>query len=486
MSHPLILWMRQDLRVQDLPALEAAVETGKPLLVVYILDPQLGGEWGPGGASRWWLHHSLLALGQELEALGGRLLLRRGDTTAELRRLIKQSGADAVYCTRQYEPWSVQLEQDLHATLDAEGITLRRYPGHLLFEPERVRTQAGEPFKVFTPFWRACNALGAPGEPIPAPAATACRWFTGELESEVLDQWQLRPSKPDWAAGWDTLWEPGTEGARRRLDAFLEEAVGDYPAQRDIPGVSGTSRLSPHLHFGELSPRTVWHAAQRVAEAQPQCAGGVRKFLAELGWREFCHHLLFAFPQITAQPFKAQFEDFPWAGSAETLAAWQRGRTGYPIVDAGMRELWATGYMHNRVRMIVASFLTKHLRTHWLAGARWFHDTLLDADAANNLCSWQWAAGSGADAAPYFRIFNPFAQGEKFDAQGAYVRHWVPELAALPDRYLHRPWEAPAPALRDAGVELGRSYPEPLVDHREARAAALAAYDAVKVGGAQR
>lgn len=481
MNAPLILWFRQDLRLHDLPALHAAIASGRPLIAVYILDDTLGSEWSAGGASRWWLHHSLKSLASEINALGGTLVLRRGDSASILQELLEQTGADTVYCTRQYEPWSVVLEQQLHTTLGQHNRSLRRYPGHLLFEPEAVRNQSGQPFKVFTPFWRNCCNLGPPGEELPTPKVGSIEWYTPPQTSDALESWALQPAQPDWAAGWDSLWQPGTQGALSRLQAFLSGPVADYAAQRDVPAVNGTSRLSPHLHFGELSPRTVWHAAQRTAAQAPELAAGVKKFLAELGWREFCHHLLFAFPHITQAPFKAQFEGFPWAGTESDLRAWQRGNTGYPIVDAGMRELWATGYMHNRVRMIVASFLTKHLRTHWLAGARWFHDTLLDADAANNLCSWQWAAGSGADAAPYFRIFNPFAQGEKFDAQGHYVRRWVPELAALPDRYLHRPWEAPGGVLQAAEVRLGETYPRPMVEHKEARAAALAAYEQIKL-----
>jgi len=288
------------------------------------------------------------------------------------------------------------------------------------------------------------------------------------------------PQAPDWAEGWSDLWTPGAEGAHARLHHFLDKRVADYGDSRDMPGESATSGLSPHLHHGEISPRSVWHATQTWAEEHPQSRGAADKFLAELGWREFSYHLLVFFPEIPGKAFKPAFDDFPWSGSQNHLRAWQRGQTGYPIVDAGMRELWATGYMHNRVRMVTASFLTKHLLIDWRAGERWFWDKLVDADLASNSCSWQWVAGSGADAAPYFRIFNPTTQGEKFDAAGEYVRRWVPELAQLPDKYLHKPWDAPAAVLQEAGLTLDEHYPKPIVDHREAREAALAAYGQIK------
>ena len=471
---PIIYWFRQDLRLDDLPGLCAAAATGRPLLPVYLLDDDAAGERAPGGASRWWLHGSLAALAKDIRNAGGTLYLRRGDTLALLEELCERTGATAVYCSRQYEPWAVALEERLNESLGAKDITVRRYPGTLLFEPGSVLTKNGDPYKVFTPFWRACRAATPPKAPLARPDAIA--WQAAPDSGDTLDDWALRPSKPDWAAGWHDYWEPGSAGAQRRLQQFLEDAVDRYAEDRDRPDRDGTSRLSPHLHAGDISPRTVWDAAQRVAGGHGAAAKAVDKFLAELGWREFSYQLLSFFPTLGEKNFKADFDAFPWADDRDGLAAWQAGRTGYPLVDAGLRELWATGYMHNRVRMVTASFLTKHLRVHWREGEAWFWDTLVDADMANNCAGWQWVAGSGADAAPYFRIFNPVAQGEKFDPDGAYVRRWVPELAQLPDKYLNKPWEAPKDVLEAAGVELGKDYPAPIVEHKAARQAALDAY----------
>lgn len=475
MNSPIIFWFRQDLRLRDHPGLCAAVATGRPLVPVYILDDDTPGDWRPGGASRWWLHHSLRALEAALETRGAKLLLRRGPAGEVLRELCDKSGAEAVYCTRQYEPWAAQLERALHDDLATRGVEVKRFPGNLLFEPGRVLNQSGEPFKVFTPFWRHC--LRQPEPPLPLPAPKSLAGHQQRLASENLDDWGLTPRKPDWARTWRQHWHPGPEGAGDRLQAFLAAGVGDYDAGRNHPARACTSRLSPHLHYGEISPRMVWHAARRTGGEQPALADEVAKFLSELGWREFSHHLLHFFLSLPEAPFKSSFAAFPWRRDNEALRAWQRGHTGYPMVDAGMRELWQTGYMHNRVRMITASFLTKHLLLHWRHGEDWFWDTLVDADLANNAAGWQWVAGSGADAAPYFRIFNPATQGDKFDANGDYVRRWVPELAGLPDKYLHQPFAAPAQVLADAGVALGDTYPQPIVDHREARQAALAAYE---------
>jgi deoxyribodipyrimidine photo-lyase len=478
MTNPVIYWFRQDLRTRDLPGLLAAAASGQPLLACYILDDVSPGEAAMGAASRWWLHHSLRSLAAELAALGGSLVLRRGAAPAVLDNLVAGTGATAVYCSRVYEPWANTLEESLHTVLASRGVSFKRYPGALLFEPGQVMNKGGGPCKVFTPFWRQCLAAGAPAVPRPAPAAID--WYRRSPGSEDLTRWGLLPGEPDWARGWGELWQPGSDGARRRLKDFLAGPVSDYDEGRNHPAREATSRLSAHLHFGEISARTVWHAAAARAGKDPGSADQVDKFLSELGWREFSHHLLYHFPAIAAEPFKAQFRHFPWLGNAAALRAWQRGHTGYPIVDAGMRELWSTGFMHNRIRMVVASFLTKHLLIHWRSGARWFQDTLVDADLANNSCGWQWVAGSGADASPYFRIFNPVTQGEKFDEEGRYIRQWVPELARLPDRYLNRPWEAPPDVLEAAGILLGETYPLPVVDHKSARESALAAYASLR------
>ena len=478
MSDPIIFWYRQDLRTRDLPGLLAAVATKRPLIACYIFDEGAPGDWAPGGASRWWLHHSLAALDDSLRQLGGSLLLLKGETLPLLRELVKETGAAALYCSRQYEPWAAHLERSVHHAMSDQEVTYKRFPGTLLFEPEAISTQNGSPFKVFTPFWRKCcsEASPAPIKDIPDDIT----WFSGELPGARLEDWQLQPTDPDWASQWREWWHPGSDGAVRRLGQFFDGSIGNYDRGRNYPALEATTRLSPHLHFGEVSPRQVWHAAKGHGRSNPGHDKQVDKFLSELGWREFSYHLLHHFPDIPDEPFREQFSRFPWLGSPKSLRAWQRGETGYTLIDAGMRELWQTGYMHNRIRMVVASFLTKHLLIHWRAGAKWFWDTLVDADLANNSAGWQWVAGSGADASPYFRIFNPVTQGEKFDGEGIYIRRWVPELARLPDRYLGRPWEAPVDVLEEAGVALGETYPHPIVEHREAREAALAAYASIK------
>tara|TARA_R110001599_G_scaffold353866_1_gene600957 strand:+ start:77401 stop:78843 length:1443 start_codon:yes stop_codon:yes gene_type:complete len=478
MTTPIIYWFRQDLRTRDLPGLTAAVATGRAVLPCYILDDISPGDDAMGSASRWWLHHSLAALREELAGLGGTLVLRRGPAAEVLKALVEETGADAVYCSRLYEPWANEVEVTLHDALAEQGVSFKRYPGSLLFDPEKVTTKSGTPFKVFTPFWRHCRSGNPPARPRGAPDAAT--WYQDKSTSEALTSWQLLPTAPDWAQRWLDLWQPGADGAMHRLAGFLAGPVTHYSEGRNHPALEATTRLSPHLHFGEISPRAIWHAAIGLAARKPEQDGQVAKFLSELGWREFSHHLLYHFPSITREPFKPQFRHFPWLGNAAALTDWQRGKTGYPLVDAGMRELWQTGYMHNRIRMVVASFLTKHLLVNWRTGARWFQDTLLDADLANNSCGWQWVAGSGADASPYFRIFNPVIQGEKFDKDGVYIRQWVPELAKLPDRFLNKPWEAPASELEMAGVRLGENYPRPMVDHRSARESALAAYASLK------
>lgn len=474
MKCPVIYWFRQDLRLADLRGLNAALATGRPVLACYILDDESPGPWRMGGASRWWLHHSLGALSQDVERAGGQLYLARGRPEEVLARLAEQSGADLVCCSRQYEPWARRLESELFTLLGSKGVELKRYGGSLLWEPETISTQGGTPFKVFTPFWRKCRDIAVVLEPMARVAFS--NWPTAVAPSQALADWALLPTSPNWARGWDGLWQPGEKAASGRLAHFLRGTVADYDQGRNYPARAATSRLSAHLHFGEIAPARVWHTARQAGQENTELQAETEKFLSELAWREFSHHLLFHFPTLPDEAFKSEFASFPWVGGARQLQAWQRGKTGYPVVDAGLRELWQTGYMHNRVRMVVASFLCKHLLVDWRAGQRWFWDTLVDADLANNACGWQWVAGSGADAAPYFRIFNPTTQGEKFDKAGDYVRRWVPELAALPDRYLHQPWTAPAQVLHAAGVLLPEHYPLPLVDHRDAREAALAAY----------
>lgn len=472
MSRPAIMWFRQDLRLADHAALSAACAAG-PVVCLYVLDDETPGEWRWGGASRWWLHRSLENLSRRV-----RLVLRRGRADAEIARLLRETGATTVHFTRDYAPWSGALERRIKAVCEAAGVACHRHGGFLLHEPEAIRTGTGGPYKVYTPFARACFAAGEPRRLRPAPKLEA---WDGTMPSDRLEDWQLLPGRPDWATDFESRWTPGEDGAQARLAQFIAEGLSGYADGRDRPDRPVTSRLSAHLHWGEIGPLQCWHAV-RAASAM---AGGrvdwaAEKFLKELLWREFSCHLLHHWPQLPEKPFRPEFADFPWADDQAGFAAWRRGRTGYPIVDAGMRELWATGVMHNRVRMIAASFLIKHLLIPWQKGARWFWDTLVDADIASNSASWQWVAGSGTDAAPYFRIFNPILQGEKFDPAGAYVRKWVPELARLPDAFIHRPSEAPRDVLSAAGVALGAAYPLPIADHGLARNRALAAFKSMR------
>jgi deoxyribodipyrimidine photo-lyase len=476
MAPPTLLWFRQDLRLADNPALLAAAAAG-PVIPVYILDDATPGKWAMGGASRWWLHHSLGALDRALHAKGSRLILRRGPAADQIKRLVRETGASSVHWNRCYEPFAVERDQKLKAELKSDGIGATSHNAALLYEPHEIANRNGEPFKVFTAFWRACCAIEpAPPGKMPAAIPAPQKWPA----SESLADWQLLPSKPDWAGGLRQSWTPGEAGAKARLEQFIEEPIADYAGGRDVPGLDVTSRLSPHLHFGEIGPRQVFHAVRFALHRHAALAKPGEKFLSELGWREFCHSLLFHFPQLPERNLRPEFDRFPWRTDAKALTAWQRGLTGYPIVDAGMRQLWQTGWMHNRVRMVTASFLIKHLLLDWRSGERWFWDTLVDADLANNAAGWQWVAGSGADAAPFFRIFNPVLQGEKFDAKGAYVRRYVPELAKLPDKLIHRPWEAKAVELADAGVVLGKTYPHPVVEHDFARKRALSAFQSLR------
>jgi deoxyribodipyrimidine photo-lyase len=454
----------------DNAALAAAVAAGGPVIPLYVLDDEAAGPWAPGGASRWWLHHSLASLAAALRARGARLILRRGRAEEVLPAVASEAGARVVHAGRLYEPWARARDKRVAAALAERGVAIEGARTALLFEPWEIRTKTGGPYGVYTPFSRACFAAPAPAQPSPAPARIPSP--ATHPASEDLDAWALLPTRPDWAGGLRETWTPGEEGAAARLAAFTARALARYDEARNRPDMPGTSGLSPHLHWGEVSPAAVWHAALAAGAAR---GAATETFLKELLWREFSHHLLWHRPEMPEEALKPAFAAFPWRNDSAALAAWQKGRTGYPIVDAGMRQLWQTGWMHNRVRMITASFLVKHLLLPWQAGEAWYWDTLVDADLAANSASWQWVAGSGADAAPYFRIFNPVLQGEKFDPDGTYVRRFVPELAKLPPSVIHRPWEAPPVLLAGAGVRLGQTYPAPIVEHGAARARALAA-----------
>ncbi len=474
---PAIVWFRQDLRLQDNPALHAAIARGGGIVPLFVLDDAGEGRWPLGGASRWWLHHSLAALDAALRERGSRLILARGDAAARLREIARATGVAAVFWNRRYEPAAVARDAAIKSEFAAAGLEVKSFNGALLHEPHTIANKQGRPFQVFTPYWRHCLE-----QPVAAPIkVTAATWpapasWPSSLELAELG---LLPRRP-WDAAFGAAWQPGEEGATKRLRWFAARAMQNYAEARDWPARPGTSLLSPALHFGEISPRQVWAAVQ----AQGRDSGvfppsnSARVFLAEIGWREFAHHLVFHFPSTPETPLRGEFARFPWADDpgGVKLRAWQRGQTGYPIVDAGMRQLWQIGWMHNRVRMIAASFLVKHLRLSWTHGAAWFWDTLVDADLASNTLGWQWSAGCGADAAPYFRIFAPVRQGGKFDENGDYVRRWVPELARLPAEHIHAPWDAPRPVLAEAGVRLGENYPRPIVDHATARAEALAAF----------
>ena len=477
-ASPCIVWFRDDLRLSDHPALHAAAKTGAPVICLYVLDAPAAPHARPlGGAARWWLAQSLRALQESLRSIEATLVMRKGHAAETIAALAQETGAQAVYWNEIAQAPTLAEADQVTDRLKALGVASQVFPGDLLAAPAQIRNKEGRGLRVFTPFWKRVQALGDPDKPLPAPKKLAA---APPIESDAVEDWGLEPSHPDWAGGLRETWSPGEKSARARLNAFLKKHVAGYAADRDRPDRAGTSGLSPHLRFGEISPRQIWYAARFVAAEHHALSGGIDKFLSEVGWREFCRHLLFDVPDLATRNLQPSFDAFPWKDDDKALAAWQRGQTGYPIVDAGMRELWHTGVMHNRVRMVVASFLVKHLLIDWREGEKWFWDTLVDADVGSNPANWQWVAGSGADAAPYFRVFNPILQGEKFDPDGVYVRRWVPELSALPDSLIHQPWSATPLELASASVELGKTYPSPIVEHKVGRERALAAYAKVR------
>ena len=488
---PVIVWFRDDQRLADNPALEHATATGHPVVCVYAYDPDPCQTRLPGAAARWWLHESLRELEAALASLGGGLTLLLGPERQVVDAFAAEIGAIKVCWNRRYSAAQRETDAAIKSALKERGIAVSTFNGHLLREPWTVATRDARPFQVFSAYWRAARREYSPEPPRPAPGRIDFFPVPESATARVKDltALALQPSAPDWAAGLRETWQCGEQAGQRQLQAFLARAPAGYAGGRDIPAMHATSRLSPYLRFGNLSVRQIWYEALSAAQGDghtgnprgaPLTNANMDKFLDELGWREFSYYLLYHFAPLHQVNFKRQFDAMPWRADPEALRAWQRGETGYPFVDAGMRELWHTGWMHNRVRMVAASFLVKHLLIDWREGEAWFWDTLVDADEASNPASWQWVAGSGADAAPYFRIFNPVLQGQKFDPQGDYVRRWVPELARLPGASIHAPWLAPSAQLAAASVRLGRDYPLPVVSHQQARMRALEAMEGLR------
>lgn len=463
-----IHWFRQDLRISDNPALINAA-SHENILPIYILDDKNSGEYKMGGASRWWLHHSLKSLN---ESLKNGLSLYKGDALKIIEDLIRNFEIEAFYWNRCYEPWRIARDKKIKEFLVKQGIKVETSNGSLLWEPWNIKKKDGTPYKVFTPFYRnGCLDFGEPREPLGDPEI---KNIINDEKSLKLDSLELLP-KESWDKNLDEYWDISEDAAHERFSEFLKNGIDDYKEGRNIPSKKNVSRMSPYLHFGQVSPNQLWYRAKFMEQDH-----NVDHFCSELGWREFSYSQLFYNPELPKKNLQPKFDRFPWVDDDERLKAWQKGMTGVPMVDAGMRELWQTGYMHNRVRMVVGSFLVKNLRLHWHHGERWFFDTLADADLANNSASWQWIAGCGADAAPYFRIFNCVTQGEKFDPKGEYIRKYIPEIAELPNKYLFAPWEAPEMILMGAGVKLGKTYPKPIVDLKESRNEALEAFSTLK------
>ncbi len=474
-STPTLVWFRQDLRLQDNSALQAALEQNGSVIPVYIWSPEEEGDWVPGSAQRWWLHRALEHLRKKLEELNQQLVLRQGNALDQLLDIARETGAERVVWNRRYEPAITARDTRVKAELQDAGLAAESYNGSLLFEPWKVATGSGNPYKVYTPFWRNVKERQV-AKPIETDlGALKDQAYPEAVRTEKLDSLELLP-KLRWHAELEDCWTPSEHSAQQRLKAFAKEGAESYEERRNFPGDTGTSTLSPYLHFGHLSPRQVWwEVLETTAEGD-----GRTTFLKEIVWREFAYHVLFHYPDTPESPLRSEFKNFPWEGDAEALERWQKGQTGYPLVDAGMRQLWREGWMHNRVRMVVASLLVKHLLQPWQKGACWFWDTLVDADLASNTLGWQWAGGCGADAAPYFRVFNPITQSEKFDPEGTYIRRYVPELARLEVPHLHTPWEAPPHVLEAAGIRLDEDYPRPIIEHKAGRQRALEAFEHLK------
>ena len=477
---PALVWFRNDLRISDNPALSAAINRGGPVAGLYVLETGRDGARPLGAAASWKLHGALNALRDALDTINVPLILMRGSSNDILPKIAEILGARACFWNRRYEPAAIATDKSVMARLKDSGIEVMSWNGSLIAEPWQVKTKTGGWYKVFTPFYKAARASADQLQPIGTPLA-AQKWQSVETFGDTLEDWGLIPTKPDWAGGLRANWSHGDEAAQNRLSLFLQEGLKGYSEGRNFPSSFNVSGISPHLRFGEISPRQARFAAAIARDkANGELDSDFEAFERELYWRDFCHNLLFYAVDLATSNFQPKFDNFPWRTDKTGFSAWAKGQTGYPIVDAGMRQLWETGWMHNRVRMIVASFLTKHLMVDWRQGEAWFWDTLIDADPASNPSNWQWVAGSGADAAPYFRIFNPIAQGEKFDSSAAYVRRWIPEIAKLPNKLIHSPWKASASQLEEASVNLGENYPKPIVDHGAARTRALAAYQSIR------
>ncbi|MEM1223673.1 MAG: deoxyribodipyrimidine photo-lyase [Verrucomicrobiota bacterium] len=470
-SPPTLLWFRNDLRLADNSALDAAIKAGSPIIPVYIWSPEEAGAWSRGAASKWWLHQALTSLSNDLEERGGKLILRSGSSLAVLRDLIRETGAERVFWNRRYEGHLRELDSEIKRTLREDGVEVDSFNSRLINEPHTVSTKTGQPYKVYTPYFNAVKSR--PVEAPVEPDLDAILFPKNLPLSDSLESWGLMPSIK-WYDGLAAHWEPTEAAAQKRLDDFLKKGAENYDTDRDRPDYNGTSSLSPYLHFGQIGPRQVVSALKSRCDMN---TNGPFVYLKEIYWREFAYNVLYHFPHTPDAPLQEKYADFPWEHDSEFLTKWQKGQTGYPIVDAGMRQLYAIGWMHNRVRMIVASVLVKHLLQDWKAGAEWFWDTLVDADLASNTLGWQWSGGCGADAAPYFRVFNPMIQGKKFDPEGAYVKQWVPELEKVPKKYIHEPWEMPPGLAESLGVDYGTSYPRPIVEHVDGRSRALAAFE---------
>ena len=471
---PVIVWIRRDLRLSDNAALFRAAQKSNSVIPVFIWAPEEEGKWSMGEAQQWWLHHSLESFSGSLVKNGITLIIRRGKSSTVLADIAQETDAQAIYWNKAYEPAEKARDHQVVEALHEIGIETSQWEGQLLHDPDTISTGSGTPYKVFTPFWRKIASHLVISTPLGTPEIPTMPARYRSLRSLHIDELDLLP-KLNWASEFPDHWTPGEDSALRRLRRFLNGSIDAYDTKRDIPSIDGTSLLSPHLHFGEISPHTVW---DEITHGSLEARSDDLKapFLRQLIWREFSYHLIHHFPHTSEQNLRSRFDQFQWSKDQVKLKSWQKGETGYPIVDAGMRQLWRTGWMHNRVRMIVASFLTKHLLTHWLEGAKWFWDTLVDANLPNNTMGWQWAAGSGADAQPFFRIFNPMNQGKKFDPKGEYVRRWIPELMDVPNSYIHEPWLMDSQKQLNANIRLGTHYPLPIVDHKEAREFALSVY----------